>query len=139
MNELVNQNKIEIYEIRDKQVILDSDLTILYGTETKTINQAVKRHLKHFPERFMFQLSNDEVHNLWSQVGTANINKKSRTLPYAFTEQGITMLATILKTNTAKVSTGIMDTFVLMRRYKITLRIQDKRMRNYAIILKELN
>lgn len=52
----------------------------------------------------MFQLSNDEVQNLWSQVGTANINKKSRALPYVFTEQGITKLATILKTNTAKVS-----------------------------------
>ena len=143
MNELVNQEKIEnmIYEIRGKQVMLDSDLARLYqcSNGTKTINQAVKRHLKRFPERFMFQLSNDEVQNLWSQVGTANINKKSRALPYVFTEQGVAMLATILKTNTAKVSIAIMDTFVLIRRYKITLRIQDKRMRNYAIILKELN
>lgn len=142
MNELVNQGKIEnmIYEIRGKQVMLDSDLAILYETETKRINEAVRRNKDKFPERFAWQLKNDEVKILWSQNATANINNMSRTNPKAFTEQGVAMLATILKSPTAtQVSIAIMDAFVLIRRYKITLRIQDKHMRNYDIILKELN
>ena len=138
MNELVNQEKIEnmIYEIRGKQVMLDSDLARLYqcSNGTKTINQAVKRHLKRFPERFMFQLSNDEVQNLWSQVGTANINKKSRALPYVFTEQGVAMLATILRTNIAEeVSIAIMDAFVLIRRYISTNLLEQKYINNQVI------
>lgn len=129
-----------IYKIRSKQVMLDSDLAILYGTETKRINEAVRRNKDKFPERFAWQLKNDEVKILWSQNATANINNMSRTNPRAFTEQGVAMLATILKSPTAtQVSIAIMDAFVLIRRYKITLRIQDKHMRNYDIILKELN
>lgn len=70
MNELVKQKKIEnmIYEIREVQVMFDSDLAKLYqcSNGTKTINQAVKRHINRFPERYMFQLTDDEVQNLWS-------------------------------------------------------------------------
>ena len=144
MNELVNQEKIEnmIYEIRGKQVMLDSDLAILYGTETKRINEAVKNNKNKFPERFAWQLTNEEYQNLKSKFSTSSLNNYGgrRKLPRVFTEQGVAMLATILKSPTAtQVSIAIMDTFVLIRRYKITLRIQDKRMRNYAIILKELN
>ena len=100
MNEMIQELKIEsmIYEIRGKQVMLDSDLAKLYqcSNGTKTINQAVKRHINRFPERFMFQLTSTEFDDLWSQLGTANL-KMSRTLPYAFTEQGVAMMPLFLK------------------------------------------
>ncbi len=106
-----------IYEIRGKQVMLDSDLAKLYGCKNgaKVINQAVKRHINRFPERYMFQLTEDEFSQLRSQIVTANMN---RTLPYVFTEQGVAMLATILRTPIAEqVSIAIMDAFVMMRKY----------------------
>lgn len=123
-----------IYEIRGKQVMLDSDLAKLYqcSNGTKTINQAVKRHINRFPERFMFQLKIDEVQNLWSQIGTAN--KKSRTLPYAFTEQGVAMLSAILRTNVAEeISIAIMDAFVLMRRYISSNLLEQKYINNQVM------
>ena len=112
--------KIEdmIYEIRGKQVMLDSDLARLYNCKNgaKSINLAVKRHINRFPERFMFQLTEKEVNYLRFQLETAN--NKSRTLPYAFTEQGVAMLATVLRTDVAEaVSIRIMDAFVKMRHY----------------------
>ena len=122
MNEL-DEIKIEnmIYEIRGKQVMFDKDLAILYGCKngTKTINQAVKRHINRFPERFMFKISKLEYSNiLWSQSGTAITNNMSRTLSYVFTEEGVAMLATILKTPVAEeVSIKIMDAFVSMRKF----------------------
>ena len=136
MNNLVKEEKIEnmIYEIRGKQVMLDSDLAKLYqcSNGTKTINQAVKRHINRFPERFMFQLKIDEVQNLWSQIGTAN--KKSRTLPYAFTEQGVAMLSAILRTNVAEeISIAIMDAFVLMRKYISSNLLEQKYINNQVI------
>ena len=136
MNDLVKEEKIEnmIYEIRGKQVMLDSDLAKLYqcSNGTKTINQAVKRHINRFPERFMFQLKIDEVQNLWSQIGTAN--KKSRTLPYAFTEQGVAMLSAILRTNVAEeISIAIMDAFVLMRKYISSNLLEQKYINNQVM------
>lgn len=107
-----------IYEIRGIQVMLDSDLAKLYECKngTKTINLAVKRHINRFPERFMFQLTEDEYNHLRFQVETAN--NMSRALPYAFTEQGVAMLASILRTKVAEeVSIRIMDAFVAMRHY----------------------
>ena len=107
-----------IYEIRGKQVILDSDLAKLYKCKngTKTINLAVKRHINRFPQRFIFQLTMEEYQNLRFQVETTN--NMSRTLPYVFTEQGVAMLATILRTSVAEeVSIQIMDAFVAMRKY----------------------
>ena len=103
MNELVNTNVENlIYEIRGKQVMLDSDLAMLYGCKngTKTINLAVKRHINRFPERFMFQITKSEYENLRFQLETTN--NMSRTLPHAFTEQGVAMLATILRTKVAE-------------------------------------
>lgn len=126
MNELqINDTSIEemIYEIRGKQVMLDSDLAKLYqcANGTKTINQAVKRHTNKFPERFMFKLTPKEFLDLQSQFGTAIKNKMSRTEPYVFTEQGVAMLATIIKTSVAEeISIKIMDAFVLMRKYIAT-------------------
>lgn len=122
MSQLLNKNAIEnmIYEIRGKQVIFDSDLAILYGTETKRINEAVKNNPDKFPERFAWQLSNDEYINLKSKFSTSNSNNYGgrRKLPRVFTEQGVAMLATILKTKVAtQVSVAIMDAFVAMRKY----------------------
>ncbi len=123
MEELLNI-KIEnyIYEIRGKQVMLDSDLAKLYQCKngTKTINLAVKRHINRFPERFMFQLTLKEYNNLKFQTETSSWNSYGgvRKLPYAFPEQGVAMLATIIKTSRAEeVSIAIMDAFVAMRHY----------------------
>ena len=124
MYELKEELNIEnmIYEIRGKQVMLDSDLARLYECTngTKTINQAVKRHINKFPERYMFQLTKNEYDNLKSQIGTSSLNAYGgvRKMPYAFTEQGVAMLATILKTPVADiVSMKIIDAFVYMKRY----------------------
>ena len=110
-----------IYDIRGVQVMLDSDLAKLYQCKngTKTVNQAVKRHINRFPERFMFQLTKEEFLNLKSQVGTSSWNYYGgvRKLPYVFTEEGVAMLATVLRTEMAeKVSVAIMDAFVKMRK-----------------------
>ena len=126
MNEIIGTETINIedmiYEIRGRQVMLDSDLARLYEciNGTKTINQAVKRHINKFPERYMFQLTKSEYDNLKSQIGTSSLNTYGgvRKMPYAFTEQGVAMLATILKTPVADiVSMKIIDAFVYMKRY----------------------
>ena len=116
--------KIEdmIYEIRGKQVMLDSDLAKLYECKngTKTINQAVNRHVDRFPSDFHFQLSRVEYDNLKSQFGTSSLNSYGgiRKMPYVFTEEGVAMLATILRTNVASViSVDIMRAFVNMRHF----------------------
>lgn len=123
MNEIV-ENKIEnmIYEVRGRQVMLDSDLAGLYGCAngTKTINQAVKRHISKFPERYVFKLTDEEYKKLKSQVGTINSNNYggNRKLPNVFTEQGVARLATILRTKVADIiSMKIIDAFVYMRKY----------------------
>lgn len=122
MNIMIEKEEIKvenmIYEIRGKQVMLDRDLAKLYEcvNGTKTINLAVKRHIKRFPERFMFQITKEEFIDLRFQLETTN--NMTRTLPYAFTEQGVAMLATILRTKVAEeVSIRIMDAFVEMRKY----------------------
>ena len=126
MNEIIGTETLNIenmiYERRGKQVMLDSDLARLYECTngTKTINQAVKRHINKFPERYMFQLTKNEYDNLKSQFGTSSLNTYGgvRKMPYAFTEQGVAMLATILKTPVADiVSMKIIDAFVYMKRY----------------------
>ena len=122
MNEMVVLENIKvedmIYEIRGVQVMLDSDLAKLYQVETKRINEAVYRNKEKFPERISWIITTREVNSLWSQNATANISSKSRSNPRVFTEQGIYMLATILKSKVAtNVSIAIMDTFVKMRHY----------------------
>ena len=113
-----------IYTIRGKQVMLDSDLAILYQVETRVFNQAVKRNSNRFPERFRFQLTEEEYKNLRSQFVTSseeNTNGGRRYMPYAFTEQGIAMLSAVLKSDIAvDVSIKIMDTFVEMRKFLLT-------------------
>ena len=123
MYEMIKDNKkIEdmIHVIRGVQVIMDFDLAILYHcvNGTKTINQAVNRHRDRFPNDFMFQITDEERTYLWSQLGTAKGLSMSRSLPYAFTEQGVAMLATILRTDVAaQVSIDIMRAFVIMKKY----------------------
>ena len=125
MNEVIEKEiKVEslIYEIRGKQVMLDSDLARLYNclNGTKTINQAVKRNVERFPNDFYFQLTKEELDNLKSQIGTSSWNAYggTRKLPYVFTEQGVAMLSSVLRTDiAAKVSIDIMRAFVTMRHY----------------------
>ena len=125
-----------IYEIRGKQVMLDSDLARIYecANGTKSINLAVKRHINRFPERFMFQLAEEEYNNLRFQSETAKKNTMSRTLPYAFTEQGVAMLATVLKTSVAEeMSIKIMDAFVAMRKFISSNLIEQKYINNLVL------
>lgn len=113
-----------IYTIRGKQVMLDSDLAILYQVETRVFNQAVKRNSNRFPERFRFQLTEEEYKNLRSQFVTSsgeNTHGGRRYMPYVFTEQGIAMLSAVLKSDIAvDVSIKIMDTFVRMRNFFVS-------------------
>jgi hypothetical protein len=121
-NSITSRLAIEnrIYTIRAEQVMLDSDLAMIYQVETKVFNQAVKRNTDRFPENFRFQLTQDEFHtiNLRSQIVTSSLNYGGRRyLPYAFTEQGIAMLSAVLRSDVAvKVSIAIMNSFVEMRK-----------------------
>ena len=116
-----------IYEIRGKQVMLDSDLAKLYECKngTKDINKAVKRNIERFPKNFYFQITEEEMKKLWFQSGTAN--KMIRSLPYVFTEQGIAMLSSVLHTQIAiSQSIRIMDAFVKMRKIISSNLIEQK-------------
>mgnify|MGYP003300016091 CR=1 FL=1 len=126
MDEIVNELNIEnmIYEVRGKQVMLDSDLAKLYEVETKRINEAVKNNLEKFPNRFSFKLSKTELSNfLVENFDQKNIETRGGRYsnPRFFTEQGVAMLATVLKSRVAtEVSIKIMDAFVAMRSYILT-------------------
>lgn len=125
-----------IYEVRGTQVMLDSDLARLYEcvNGTKTINQSVKRNIERFPDDFYFQLTKVEFQELQSQIGTTNLNKMSRTLPYVFTEQGVAMLATVLRTSIAsQMSVSIMRAFVTMRKFISTNLIEQKYINNQVL------
>ena len=116
-----------IFMIRGVQVMLDRDLAILYHVATKALNQAVKRNIRRFPERFMFQLTKEEFENWKSQIVTSNIYSQeeiealkmgARRCPYAFTEQGVAQLSAVLHSDVAEdASVRIMDAFVAMRRF----------------------
>ena len=108
-----------IYTIRNQQVMLASDLAMLYQVETRVLNQAVKRNQKRFPERYCFQLTKEEAENLTSQIVMSSSSHGGRRIPpYAFTEQGIAMLSAVLRSDVAiDVSIRIMDAFVEMRHF----------------------
>ena len=121
---LVNETTIKnlICVIRGQQVMLDSDLALLYQVETKALNRAVKRNEARFPEDFCFQLTEMEYENLRYQFGTSSLETNGyggrRYLPYVFTEQGIAMLSAVLRSDVAiQISIKIMNTFVEMRRF----------------------
>lgn len=106
--------------IRGQQVMLDSDLSALYGVETRRLNEQVKRNIERFPDDFMFKLRKEELDNLMSQNATSSWGG-TRKLPYAFTEQGIAMLSSVLKSQTAvEVNIRIMRAFITMRRFIAT-------------------
>ena len=117
---IINENNIKdkIHTIRNQQVMLDRDLAELYGVETKVLNQAVKRNETRFPNDFMFQLSKEEFENWRSQFVTSNSDKMGlRRPPYAFTEQGVSMLSAVLKSEIAvDISVKIIRAFVEMRK-----------------------
>ena len=140
MNEVITKDiNIEnmIYEIRGKQVMLDSDLAKLYQVETKRINEAIKNNMEKFPERFCFKLTKTEYEFLRSNFSTLKEKgrgKHSKYLPHVFTEQGVAMLATILKSSVAtKVSIQIMDAFVSMRKYISSNLIEQKYINNLVL------
>jgi hypothetical protein len=119
MQEIMPQVTIEskIHLIRGKKVMIDRDLAALYEVETRTLNQAVQRNLIRFPEDFMFQLSKEEFDNLKSQIVISNLGHGGRRyLPYAFTENGVAMLSSVLNSNTAVlVNIQIMRAFTRLR------------------------
>jgi len=139
MNEIIEKEKIEnlIYEIREVQVMLSSDVAKLYNVETKVLNQTIKRNINRFPETFCFQLTDEEIEELSSRSQNVTLNKSNnlrgyniKYLPYVLTEQGIMMLSGLLKSDIAvKVNIQIIDAFVKMRRF-----ISNKQMNNELLI-----
>ena len=120
---LVAVDNIEplIKVIRGQQVMIDRDLATLYGVETKRLNEQVKRNMERFPERFRFQLTKEEMNELVTNCDRFNSLKHSTVRSYAFTEQGVAMLSTVLRSETSiRVSIRIMDAFVAMRRFMVT-------------------
>lgn len=147
--QLIQSIQNRIYEIRGERVMIDRDLAILYETESKVLNQAVKRNLKRFPADFMFQLTqkewtdlrfqieasnNTQVGDLRSQIVTAKNNSKNRFLPYAFTEQGVAMLSSVLNSDKAiQMNIAIMRAFVDIRKALLAqtdIRDQIKQIQN---------
>lgn len=112
----------QILLLRGKQTLLDRDLAKIYQVDTKVLNQAVKRNINRFPEEFRFQLTKEEFENWKSQFVTSNMDKMGlRKIPYAFTEQGVAMLSTVLRSDIAiQVSIQIMKAFVSMRHSFLT-------------------
>lgn len=114
MNLTIIQNKI--YEIREQKVMLDFDLAELYDLETKMLKRAVKRNLKRFPPDFMFELTPEEYQSLRYQIGTLKRGQHSKYMPFAFTEHGVTMLASILNSERAiEMNIAIVRAFIALR------------------------
>ena len=111
------QNRI--YTIRGIQVMFDDDLAEMYQVEVKRLNEQAKRNIDRFPEKFRFQLTKKETENLKSQFATSSLEHGGkRKLPFVFTEQGVSMLSAVIRSETAvKVSVLIMDAFVEMRKF----------------------
>ena len=127
MNELTQIQKL-IYGIRGYKVMLDSDLAALYEVETKSLNRAVKRNIERFPDNFMFQLTKEEWQTLRCQNGTFK-NDIRKYMPYAFTEQGVAMLSSVLRSKKAiQVNIQIMNTFVRLRQWAIENKELAKRL-----------
>ena len=137
-----------IINVRDMPVIVDADVAEIYGVETKRINEAVRNNRDKFPEDYMLVLSLDELADLRSKISTTKISTKSRVLPKAFTEKGLYMLATILKSKQATAATfAIIETFAKVRYLKRELKElhqeADKRkkmskMQNFGEVLSDI-
>jgi hypothetical protein len=110
----------KIFEVRGQRVMLDFDLAELYGVETKVLNQSVKRNSERFPERFMFRLAAKEWNSMRSQFVTASGQAKRniRVTPFAFTEHGVTMLASVLRSKKAiRMNIAIVEAFISLRQF----------------------
>lgn len=119
-NNSIKEIEEKIFTFRGIQVMIDKDLADVYGVKTKALNQAVKRNVERFPERYRFQLSDNELDELVTKCDRLQILKHSSSNPYAFTEQGVSMLASVLKSDTAvQTSIKIIDAFVAMRHFML--------------------
>lgn len=137
-----------IVEVRGRQVIIDADVAALYGVQTRRINEAVKNNPDKFPPSYMFRLTAEELDDLRSKISTTNLSSKSRTQPAAFTEKGLYMLATILKSATATNTTfAIIETFAAVRSLKRELvelhretqtDKQQSRMKHFSEVLSDI-
>ena len=138
MNEIIEKENIKIenmiYGIRGQKVMIDRDLAALYHTETRVLNQKVKRNLERFPEEFCFQMTEQEFLNWKSQIVMSKNDKFGlRRPPYVFTEQGVAMLSSVINTKIAiDISVKIIKTFVKMKKY-ISLNMND--LNNYSNML----
>ncbi|HET6999051.1 MAG TPA: ORF6N domain-containing protein [Solirubrobacterales bacterium] len=119
-----------IFVVRERQVMVDEDLADLYGVETKRLIEQVKRNVERFPEDFMFQLRKDEAAALRSQIATSNVGRGGRRYaPYVFTEQGVAMLSSVLRSKTAiAVNIEVMRAFVELRRVASSYATIEKRL-----------
>jgi len=129
------QNKI--YEIRGQRVMLDFDLAVLYTTETKRLKEAVRRNINRFPADFMFELTNQEYDSLRSQIASLKNLKRgehSKYLPFAFTEQGVAMLASVLKSETAiEVNIQIVRAFIALRQFALGYAELYQKLENFML------
>ena len=134
--ELINT---KIHTFRDVKVMLDYDLAALYETETKNLNRQVNRNIERFPEDFMFQLTKEEFDNLRCQVGTSSYGG-TRYLPYAFTEQGVAMLSSVLSSQKAiEINIAIMRAFVKMRKYAMNYKELAEKLLDHDKQLDDVN
>jgi hypothetical protein len=125
------QNRI--YEIRGLKVMLDYDLAELYEVETRALNQAVKRNMKRFPIDFMFQLNDEESEILKSQFVTSSWGG-TRKLPFAFTEHGVTMLASVIRSDKAiEVNIQIVRAFIILRQYALGYAELNQKLENFML------
>ncbi len=123
----------KIYKIRGHRVMLDFDLAEMYGVETRVLNQAVKRNIKRFPPDFVFQLENHELENLISQFVTSSWGG-FRKLPFAFTEHGVTMLASVLRSYQAiEINIQIVRAFIALRQYALGYAELNQKLENFMI------
>lgn len=124
-SEIITQ---KIIEIRGHKVVLDFELAELYETETRTLKQAVRRNSNRFPEDFMFELTNDEMNHLVSQFVIPSKSKFGGASPFAFTEQGVAMLSSVLNNERAiEINIAIMRSFVSLRKFALTYEELTKR------------
>ena len=117
----------KIFMLRNQKIMFDFDLALLYEIETKRLKEAVRRNIDRFPEDFMFELSKEEFDNLRTQIASSSYGG-TRYLPFAFTEQGVAMLSSVLKSQKAiEVNIAIMRTFVMLRNSILSLEEISKR------------
>jgi hypothetical protein len=148
MQEIQKNNILDrIYFIRDEKVMLDVDLALLYGVETRVLKQAVRRNLKRFPEDFMFELTQKEFQALRSQSVTLKRGQHSKYLSFAFTEQGIAMLSGVLSSDRAiSVNIEIMRAFIQFRAMAFNIKNLEKKIdelekkhdKNFAIVFEAI-